>query len=129
PSEWVQRATMSWLTYKTDILPWCLLWSTAAAVVVVGAAFHWRLYPLGFSKAQESAERWVRGTLMRRVGDRIFAPLGVLRRELVLKELRLFFRDTTQWSQLLLLAVLVVVYVFNIKFLPLKGDGMTFFLR
>jgi ABC-2 type transport system permease protein len=43
--------------------------------------------------------------------------------------LRLFFRDTTQWSQLLLLAVLVVVYVFNIKFLPLKGDGMTFFLR
>jgi ABC-2 type transport system permease protein len=42
---------------------------------------------------------------------------------------RLFFRDTTQWSQLLLLAVLVVVYVFNIKFLPLKGDGMTFFLR
>jgi ABC-2 type transport system permease protein len=48
---------------------------------------------------------------------------------LVLKEVRLFFRDTTQWSQLLLLAVLVVVYVFNIKFLPLKGDGMTFFLR
>src|SRR3989440_12066832 len=59
----------------------------------------------------------------------MLAPLGVLRRELVLKELRLFFRDTTQWSQLLLLAVLVGVYVFNIKFLPLKGDGMTFFLR
>jgi len=129
PSEWVQRATMSWLTYKTDILPWYLLWSTAAAAVVLGAALHWRLYPLGFSKAQESAERWARGTFMRRVAERVFAPLGVLRRELVLKELRLFFRDTTQWSQLLLLAVLVIVYVFNIKFLPLKGDGMTFFLR
>src|SRR5689334_17696140 len=129
PSEWVQRATMSWLTYRTDILPWYLLWSTAAAAVVLGAALHWRLYPLGFSKAQESAERWARGTFMRRVADRLLAPLGVLRRELVLKELRLFFRDTTQWSQLLLLAVLVVVYVFNITFLPLKGDGMTFFLR
>jgi len=129
PSEWVQRATMSWLTYKTDILPWYLLWSTAAAAVVLGAALHWRLYPLGFSKAQESAERWARGTFMRRVAERVFAPLGVLRRELVLKELRLFFRDTTQWSQLLLLAVLVIVYVFNIKFLPLNGDGMTFFLR
>jgi ABC-2 type transport system permease protein len=129
PSEWVQRATMSWLTYKTDLLPWYLLWSTAAAAVVIGAALHARLYPIGFSKAQESAERWARGTLMRRIGDRLFAPLGVLRRELVLKELRLFFRDTTQWSQLLLLAVLVVVYVFNIKFLPLRGDGMTFFLR
>ena len=40
----------------------------------------------------------------------------------------MFFRDTTQWSQLILLAVLVVVYVFNIKFLPLTGDGITFFI-
>ena len=41
------------------------------------------------------------------------------RREFVLKDLRVFFRDTTQWSQLILLAVLLVVYVFNIKTLPL----------
>ena len=129
PSEWVQRATMAWLTYKTDLLPWYLLWSTAAAAVVLGAILHWRLYPQGFSKAQESAERWARGGHVTRLANRVLAPLGILRRELVLKELRLFFRDTTQWSQLLLLAVLVVVYVFNIKFLPLRGDGMTFFLR
>ena len=58
----------------------------------------------------------------------VFRPVSVLKRELVLKELRLFFRDTTQWSQLILLGVLVVVYVFNIKYLPLHGDGMTFFL-
>ena len=129
PSEWVQRATMSWLTYKTDLLPWYLLWSTAGAAVVLGALLHWRLYPQGFSKAQESAERWARSGRLSRIANRLLEPLGVLRRELVLKEVRLFFRDTTQWSQLLLLAVLVVVYVFNIKFLPLKGDGMTFFLR
>jgi ABC-2 type transport system permease protein len=52
----------------------------------------------------------------------------VLRRELVLKEMRVFFRDTTQWSQLILLGVLLVVYVVNIKFLPLSGDGITFFI-
>jgi ABC-2 type transport system permease protein len=52
-----------------------------------------------------------------------------VRRELVLKELRVFFRDTTQWSQLILLAVLVVVYVFNVRFLPLTSEGITFFLR
>ena len=128
PSEWVQRSTMSWLTHKTDLLPWYLLWSTAAAAVVVGSVLQWWLYAKGFSKAQESAERWARGSALRRFAYRVFAPLGVLRRELVLKELRLFFRDTTQWSQLLLLAVLVVVYIFNIKYLPLKGPGMTFFL-
>ena len=129
PSEWVQRATMAWLTYKTDLLPWYLLWSTASAAVVLGAILHWGLYPQGFSKAQESAQRWARGGHFTRFANRLLAPLGTLRRELVLKEVRLFFRDTTQWSQLLLLAVLVVVYVFNIKFLPLRGDGMTFFLR
>jgi ABC-2 type transport system permease protein len=51
-----------------------------------------------------------------------------VKRELVLKELRVFFRDSTQWSQLILLGVLVMVYVFNIKFLPLRGNGITFFL-
>src|SRR5438067_2782536 len=58
----------------------------------------------------------------------MLAPLGILRRELVLKEVRLLFREPPQWSQLILLAVLVMVYVFNIKFLPLRGEGMTFFL-
>jgi ABC-2 type transport system permease protein len=51
------------------------------------------------------------------------------RREFVLKDLRLFFRDTTQWSQLILLAVLLVVYVFNIKSLPLfSGEKVPVFL-
>ena len=41
----------------------------------------------------------------------------------------MFFRDTTQWSQLILLAVLVVVYVYNIKVLPLyTGEEVSFFL-
>jgi ABC-2 type transport system permease protein len=41
---------------------------------------------------------------------------------------KLFFRDTTQWSQLILLAVLVVVYLFNIKALPLfRGEQVPLF--
>ena len=128
PSEWVQRAVLGWLNHRPDYLPVYLLWSTAAAAFVLGALLHRSLYMVGFSKAQESAQRWARNTLTRRIGHRLFAPLGILRRELVLKELRLFFRDTTQWSQLILLGVLVIVYVFNIKYLPLRGEGITFFL-
>jgi ABC-2 type transport system permease protein len=128
PSEWVQRAILSWLQERPDLLPVYLLWTTAAAAFVLGALLHQRLYPIGFSKAQESGERLARGSAMGRFGRTILSPLGILRRELVLKELRLFFRDTTQWSQLILLTVLVVVYVFNIKYLPLKGEGVTFFL-
>ena len=128
PSEWVQHAVMSWFTPRPEALPYYWLWSTAAAAAVLGAALHAGLYGKGFSKAQESAQRWVRSGTLGRFGRLALMPIGVVRRELVLKEIRVFFRDTTQWSQLILLAVLVMVYVVNIKFLPLSGAGMTFFL-
>lgn len=128
PSEWVERSVLGWLHDRPDYLPVYLLWTTAAAAFTLGALLHRALFDIGFSKAQESAQRWARGTLGRRGARVLLRPLGVLRRELVLKEVRLFFRDTTQWSQLILLAVLVIVYVFNIKYLPLRGEGITFFL-
>jgi len=128
PSEWVGRSVMGWLTGSLDLLPLYLLWSSAAAVVVIGALLHRWLYARGFTKAQESGERWAREGWLGRFARTALSPLGVARRELVLKEVRVFFRDTTQWSQLILLAVLVVVYVFNIKFLPLTGEGITFFI-
>lgn len=128
PSAWVERAVMTWVSGRSDLLPYYLLWSTAAAAFVLGAILHRWLYATGFSKAQESGERWVRDNWLARVSRRVLRPFGITRRELLLKEVRLFFRDTTQWSQLILLAVLVLVYVFNIKFLPLRGAGMTLFL-
>jgi ABC-2 type transport system permease protein len=128
PSEWASEAVMSWLGFRLEYLPFYLLWSTAATAIVFGAAMHRWLYLKGFSKAQESGERWARSGVMHRLSMAALRPLGVLRRELVLKEIRLFFRDSTQWSQLILLAVLVIVYVFNIKYLPLRGEGITFFL-
>ena len=78
------------------------------AAIVLGALLHRALYDIGFSKAQESAQRFARGAVLRRFPYWVLRPFGNLRRELVLKEVRLFFRDTTQWSQLILLAVLVV---------------------
>ena len=128
PSDWVQSAVMTWLRDEPDAFPLYLIWSTAAAFIVIGAVLHWALYAKAFTKAQESGERWVRKSTFSSVFYRLLAPLGMIRRELVMKEVRLFFRDTTQWSQLILLAVLVVVYVFNIKFLPMSGEGVTFFV-
>ena len=129
PSEWVQKSTMGFLGGTPDMLSLYLLWTTALASIVIGALLHRWLYMTGFSKAQESSQRVVMGGgRLAAFGRRLLSPFGILRRELVMKELRLFFRDTTQWSQLILLAVLVVVYVFNIKYLPLRGEGITFFL-
>src|SRR2546425_7937844 len=89
---------------------------------------HRQMFATGFTKAQEGAERFVRGTFWRWTVGSLLTPLAVAKREFVLKDIKLFFRDTTQWSQLILLAVLVVVYVFNIKALPLhRGEPVGFF--
>jgi ABC-2 type transport system permease protein len=126
PSDWVQSGVLRWLRYEPDPLPFYLLWSTAAATVAIGAMLHRALYAAGFSKSQEGVGR--ARLRARNEPNGLLRLLPPPRREMVLKEIRVFFRDTTQWSQLILLVVLVVVYVFNIRFLPLRGDGITFFL-
>ena len=128
PSEWATRAIMGYLHGPFDNLPLILLWSTAAAFVTLGAMLHAQLYATGYTKAQEGAERFIRGGFWKWSLGAVMSPLSVAKREFVLKDIRLFFRDTTQWSQLILLGVLVVVYIFNIKVLPLhRGEQVGFF--
>src|SRR5213079_2803728 len=128
PSEWATKAIMTFLRGDADPLPLLLLWTTAAALVTIGAMLHRALFASGFTKAQEGAERFVRGEWWRWTFGTLLGFLPVAKREFVLKDVKLFFRDTTQWSQLILLAVLVVVYLFNIKALPLhRGEPVGFF--
>jgi ABC-2 type transport system permease protein len=129
PSEWSSQMVMNWLMRVADPLPIILLWSSVVAFVALGAALHFKLYWTGFSKAQEGAERFVRGGKWGTALSWILKPLPVQRREFIVKDLRLFFRDTTQWSQLILLGVLMVVYLFNIRALQLfSGEELPFFL-
>jgi ABC-2 type transport system permease protein len=128
PNEWATDALMSSLNGAFDPFPWVLLLSTAAAFLVMGSWLHLRFHPQGFSRAQEGVAG--RGGLPRPSWlDSVLGSLPFRRRELVAKEIRVFLRDSTQWSQLILLAVLVVVYVYNIKVLPLyTGERLSFFL-
>ncbi|MGH7531271.1 MAG: putative ABC transporter permease subunit [Gemmatimonadales bacterium] len=128
PSEWATDAIMGYLRNDLDPFPLVLLWITAAAFVTLGALLHRGLFAQGFTKAQEGAERFIRGGFWRWTVGGVLRPLPVAKREFVLKDVKLFFRDTTQWSQLILLAVLVVVYLFNIQALPLRrGEPVGFF--
>ena len=131
PSEWAAEAIMAPLrTRSADWFPLLLLVSTAGGMSVVGAWLHGRFFPEGFSRAQEGASlREGGGTRRGSRLDRTLARLGPSTRALAVKDIRSFFRDTTQWSQLILLAVLVVVYVYNIRVLPLfTGVEVGFFL-
>ncbi|MGH7856840.1 MAG: putative ABC transporter permease subunit, partial [Candidatus Binatia bacterium] len=80
-----------------------------------------RIYTAGWSRAQEG--RRARLTRLP-VWDRVFLRLPLISsgaRALILKDTKTFFRDTTQWSQLILLGALVVVYVYNFQVIPRVG--------
>jgi ABC-2 type transport system permease protein len=119
PSEWARAMIMNWLTRVGDPLPIALLWTTAAAFVVMGGTLHRRWYIQGFARAQEGADQFVRGARWGGAARRLLLGMPVTRREFILKDLRVFFRDSTQWSQLILLAVLVPVMLLNVQMLPL----------
>lgn len=128
PSEWAAEALMSWLQGRFEWFPFAFLWSTAAMCFVLGAWLHRHYFDAGFTRAQEGSERQ-EGRARSRVLDRLFAGSSPSTRVMLTKEVRVFFRDTTQWSQLILLGVLVVVYVYNITVLPLyTGEQVSFLL-
>ena len=128
PSEWAADALMAALGSGGDLFPLLLLASTAAAFLVMGAWANERWYRGGFSRAQEGAERRREsrsGGLAARVAARVPTPVWVM----MAKDVRTFFRDTSQWSQLILLGVLVVMYTYNVKVLPLwTGEQVSFLL-
>jgi ABC-2 type transport system permease protein len=128
PSEWASETLMSFLSGRFDWFSFAFLWSSAAAAFVIGAWLHRRYFDAGFTRAQEGAER-KDGRPRSRILDGLLAGGTPSTRQLVGKEIRVFFRDTTQWSQLILLGVLVAVYVYNITVLPLyTGEQVSFLL-
>ena len=129
PTEWAADMIMNWLRHVADPLPVALLYTTAGAFVIMGGWLHGRLFREGYSKSQEGAEKFVRGARWSSWLNRLGGGLSPARREFLLKDVRLFFRDPSQWSQLILLGVLLVVYIFNIQSLPLfSGEEVPFFL-
>jgi ABC-2 type transport system permease protein len=129
PSQWAADMMMNWLTRVADPLPIVLLWTTAAALVVGGAWVHQRLYTNGFTRAQEGGDTRGAARTQAPIVTLLLSPLKPQQRELLLKDMRVFFRDSTQWGQLILIAVLLVVYLFNISALPLNtGERLPLFV-
>jgi ABC-2 type transport system permease protein len=119
PSFWAGEALFAGLQGGGDLMHMAALWSSAAAMIVmVGWAFE-RWHFAGFSKAQEA--RKARFTQWHAL-DRLAAllPLSPLRKHLLIKDLKVFLRDVSQWSQLLLLLALMLVYLYNFRVLDLE---------
>ena len=133
PSNWATE-TLSPLLRMSRGDAWfslLMLWSTAAASVVIGEWVCGRIYYTGWSRSQEGK----RAPLSRsRAADALFwllsLPFRKKMRAIVLKDVKLFFRETSQWSQLFLLFALMVVYIYSFKLLPLEHAALpSFYLQ
>src|SRR5258708_24689511 len=118
PSFWAAETVFAALQGRVDRLHMAALWTTALALVVLVAAAYERWHFTGFSKAQEARKvRFTQLALLDRVARLL--PISTVHRHLLVKDLKLFLRDVSQWSQLLLLLALVVVYLYNFRVLNL----------
>ena len=114
PAAWASNLLSYYLLdRKIDLLVTALLIITPITLFFIGEWAMERWFLSGFTKSQESFG-----------GYRMFFSRGKYRRSslrwIFLKESKLFLRDSAEWSQLFMIAALVVVYLYNFKVLPVE---------
>jgi ABC-2 type transport system permease protein len=110
-----------WLTETL----WDHLTASAAALIVINIWVAQFTYFNGYSKSQEAKKRRRGGqTLLDICLKSLTKLLPDDLASVMDKDLRTFFRDNTQWSQLLLLGALVAVYLYNFTVLPLDRNPL-----
>jgi len=133
PSYWAAKALWPAVKGGSVFEPFWLMMlvSTAAAMAVIGGWVFGAIYHSGYSRSQEGGRYKTYGlTPSGAILDRLAGPVNTPLKALIVKDIKNFFRDTTQWSQLLLLGALVVVYIYNFKVLPIEQFPFaTFFLE
>ena len=116
PSFWAGETIFASLQGGRDFLHFAALWTTAASLTLLLRAAHERWHFSGFSNAQEARKaRFTRLHTLDRFANRL--PISLVRRHLLLKDAKVFFRDVSQWSQLLLLVALMLLYLYNFRVL------------
>jgi ABC-2 type transport system permease protein len=132
PTTWAAEVLIALLGARAGepLFYLAMLASTAAVLYLASASVVERVFLTAWSRAQEGRSgqrgerplaRWLR---------RAAAPLPRTPALLFVKDVTIFFRDPSQWSQLLLLLALVIVYVYNFSVLPIDdGSALATTLR
>jgi ABC-2 type transport system permease protein len=121
PSSWSAEIFAS-LLFKKAADHWFfygLLASYALFLPLLASWISAAVYFSGWSKAQETRQGRHHSDLLDRLIDWATHPFPQTSKAIMVKDIKSFLRDSTQWSQLFLLLALVVVYLYNFKVLPL----------
>jgi len=113
--------TMQGLFHTMLSLSWAGVMVFSA--IIISNAYYFK----GLSKTQTAQVRLFK---YKYSGHRFSRFLSRPCKAFLLKEIRTFFRDQTQWSQLFLIGALVIIYVYNFNALPLeKAPIKTIYLQ
>jgi len=118
PSFWAGELVFASLKGGWDLMHAGAIWSTALVCCVGLRVADERWHFSGYSRSQEAPKArfaHFRGIdLIARI-----LPLSPVRKHLLIKDVKIFLRDVSQWSQLLLLLALVLIYLYNFRVLDL----------
>jgi len=118
PSFWAGETLFAAVQGGFDWLHAAALWTTAGAFTVLVGAAHARWHFAGYSRSQEAPKtRFARFRTLDLVASAL--PLSPVRRQLLVKDVKIFLRDVSQWVQLLPLLALVLLYLYNFRVLDL----------
>jgi ABC-2 type transport system permease protein len=119
PSFWAGELLYANLRGSFDWVHVAALWTTALGLTLLLRMADERWHFAGYSRSQEAPK--ARFTHFRSLDAIAGAlPISTARRQLLIKDLKIFLRDVSQWSQLLLLLALVLVYLYNFSVLDLQ---------
>ena len=117
PSWWISEGIMA-LTrgqWTRGLLLWLVL---MANVLFVGMIVEWtgrRVFYDAWQRIQYSRERGIRQAVLLRPLERAMCFLPADIRALILKDIRVFFRDPAQWTQGLIFFGLLGLYFLNLR--------------
>jgi ABC-2 type transport system permease protein len=130
PSTWALDSLKSALTGQIGeaMFQNAIAWSGALFLVFTNLFLAGQFYFKGFSKTQAAMIRLFKSE--RNELYRLFSFFSGPARAFIIKEIKTFWRDQTQWSQIFLLAALVTIYLYNFSVLPLeKSPVKTIYLQ
>jgi ABC-2 type transport system permease protein len=127
PTSWIIDSIKAALLsdFKSSLFNLALTGSCAYMIIFFTQAIADAVYFRGFSKSQTIPQRLFAPVKYRSLGwESLFHFLPREARAFAIKEIRTFFRDSTQWPQLFLMAALIVIYLYNFSVLPLDKSPM-----
>jgi ABC-2 type transport system permease protein len=123
PSFWMTETVFPLLKRQTPhMLYVLLLFSNAAFMLLVARGIGKMLFIGNLERIQPSPKQRAF------TGKERFYPVGM--GNILWKDAKIFFRDAGQWSQLLIISALILIYIYNFRVIPVNTLSQIFpFIR